>query len=845
MKRTSYVVICCVLISVTSVAGSQIKWTGAGADDSWCTPENWQNGKVPGSADIVILNPPPKRGPVIDCDVKCGEIRGPIWKSDNNQVVDIKSGNVFISGRWRFANRGKGVATINVSGGTVVMGGEWRCSDSGGTYGVINVTGGSVACKSIKIGDSGGGEINVGGTGLIDVDGVLDLGGSGGDMPLKINMTGGMIRVRGEFRCPSNRDRAGLTTVKLKGGQIQCGSFSHAGVAYSMDIEEGQLIIEGDVTEEMRQDIQLGYITAYGGKAKVQCFYDRVLERTVIASSLKKKAWNPYPADRAQQVRPDVTLTWEPAENGLKYNVYLGTTTQAVKDGAEPVAKFQKECWFKTSLAFGQTYYWRVDTIDKTGGVAEGAIWQFTTTDGKVSNPSPVVGAEAVPADVTLSWKGGPLATSHLVYIGTDYDSIKNAPASDAAYITKVVDGNTLKPDKLELGQTYYWRVDAVNEKWPDSPWKGPVWSFTVDSGKARNPKPVDKGQWTPTTVTLTWDPATSAAAHNIYFGDSADDVKDGAKPARTGLKENRYKVAGLKQAATYYWRVDEVYPNGEVVKGDIWQFSTVGMLDLKVDLAVPQWENRKQPYPGTAKPGWVIWASERWADMYMHNGVWFPSKDNGESPDKEGILGSGVYALLTTGAGGTGTVHAKGLCRGGLAGDMPPYGKPQGDPIANTYFYACDWGGPKIGDVLLVLMGLPAGEYELLTYHNHWEPCEQQTRNCHDCDCGMPPMPSVTANPLPSKPLPGYRNLVLPPGTDSGVTPIKNARNVKVTSVYSDDEVGRSVIRFITDGSGVLVIYEAPDNGYPDCARHGREGGRGIVNAFELKLVSWAENRP
>jgi hypothetical protein len=35
-----------------------------------------------------------------------------------------------------------------------------------------------------------------------------------------------------------------------------------------------------------------------------------------------------------------------------------------------------------------------------------------------------------------------------------------------------------------------------------------------------------------------------------------------------------------------------------------------------------------------------------------------------------------------------------------------------------------------------------------------------------------------------------------------------------------------------------VLIIYEAPDNTYPDRARGGREGARGIFNAFELKKV-------
>jgi hypothetical protein len=285
------------------------------------------------------------------------------------------------------------------------------------------------------------------------------------------------------------------------------------------------------------------------------------------------------------------------------------------------------------------------------------------------------------------------------------------------------------------------------------------------------------------------------------------------------------------------YWRVDQI-SLGKIVKGDIWQFSTEGMLDLKVDLAVPQWYDRSKPRQGTAKPGWVIWASPRWADMYMHDGAWLRSSNGA----KNGILGSGVQLFLDNGKGGNGAVMAKGLCRGGLAGDLPIYGEPEGDPIANTYFYSCDWAGQKNGDAFLLIRGLPAGEYEMTSYHNHWEPCTQQTRNCHFCESGMPPMPSVTANPVPTAPLPGYGSWSLPKGSGKGVIALQNAKNIKVSSVLSDDEVTRSHIRFATDGSDVLVICEAPDNTYPDRARSGREGARGILNAFELKMTSWSK---
>jgi hypothetical protein len=111
--------------------------------------------------------------------------------------------------------------------------------------------------------------------------------------------------------------------------------------------------------------------------------------------------------------------------------------------------------------------------------------------------------------------------------------------------------------------------------------------------------------------------------------------------------------------------------------------------------------------------------------------------------------------------------------------------------------------------------------------------------------------MPSITANALPAKPdestqdksdniLSQYR-WNLPPGTGKGVKAIKNAYNVAPQHVYYDEELVPSVLEFATDGSEVLIIYQADRSVplYPDCARKGREGARGILNAFELIQVS------
>ncbi len=811
---------------------AEIEWQGGGSDDFWKTAGNWEGGKVPGTYDVIILNPPPQRGPVIDSDIECGEIRGPVWKSSEPQVVDVIGCNVTINGWWRWANRGRGIATINVNRANLNIKGMFRLSDSGKTYGVANITDSTVKCKGVLIGDGGNGKINMNGNVLFEVEDTVNMGGSPGDnprryedKPLRITMNGGIFRIGDELRCPSDKDRAGTASIKLMAGRLECKRFSHAEVAYSMDIEEGVFIISGDVTGDIKKDIESGYITAFGGEDTVRCRYLSRADRTIVMASARKKARWPRPRNRAEDVKPDEKLRWRAGRSGKTYNLYLGTSLDAVGSAAKAISEGLTQNTYDPDLDFDKIYYWRVDTVDDAGTLHKGLTWQFTTTDGKAYEPSPGAKAERVAADTSLTWKPGLLATSHKVYFGTD-------PRRLAAKGT--TSGNSFKPEGLELGKTYYWRVDAVNKKWSESPWKGDVWSFTVDSGKARGPQPVNNGQWMPTKVTLSWAPARTATAHTVYISDKLYDVKNGARPASKAQKKTTYTVSSLKKATTYYWRVDQV-SSGKVVKGDIWQFSTEGILDLKVDLAVPQWYDRSKPRPGTAKEGWVIWASRRWADMYMHDGAWLP---RGNGADKDGILGSGVQFFLDNGKGGNGAVMAKGLCRGGLAGDLLPYGEPEGDPIANTYFYSCDWAGQKNGDAFLLIRGLPAGEYEMTSYHNHWEPCTQQTRNCHRCESGMPPMPSVTANPVPAGALPGYGSWALPKGTGKGVVALESAKDIKVSSVLSDDKVTKSLIRFATDGSDVLIIYEAADNTYPDRARAGREGARGIFNAFELKKV-------
>jgi hypothetical protein len=143
-------------------------------------------------------------------------------------------------------------------------------------------------------------------------------------------------------------------------------------------------------------------------------------------------------------------------------------------------------------------------------------------------------------------------------------------------------------PDGLIPGTTYYWRVDEVNDANPDSPWKGPVWSFFIPPREAYNPYPVDGAQYIKTDTTLSWSKGLAAKLHTVYFGDDFDDVNDAVAgiPAPT----TAYDPGLLEPDATYYWRVDE-HDGFTLHKGDVWSFTTLRYIPITDPNLVGWWK--------------------------------------------------------------------------------------------------------------------------------------------------------------------------------------------------------------------------------------------------------------
>lgn len=197
------------------------------------------------------------------------------------------------------------------------------------------------------------------------------------------------------------------------------------------------------------------------------------------------RAGEPLPADAAEDVHPDVVLGWQAGTDAALHDVYLGTDAGAVGDAntIETLGVYagrQDACEYTPTISvqLGQTYYWRVDEVNGAN-TWRGDVWSFTVDDGKVTYLSPANGSPDNLPNVVLSWSPGVVAASHDVYLGTDFDGVRDANTSSVEFKGNQAFGSTAyAAGPLDLGETYHWRVDEVNPGYSDS--MGDVWSFKV-----------------------------------------------------------------------------------------------------------------------------------------------------------------------------------------------------------------------------------------------------------------------------------------------------------------------------------------------------------------------------
>lgn len=135
---------------------------------------------------------------------------------------------------------------------------------------------------------------------------------------------------------------------------------------------------------------------------------------------------------------------------------------------SEPI---ETRCWATYQVYFGN---------ERTGGPIAGYDDDTVTLEWIIqaggpelaSNPSPPNYSVPGTPEVFLSWSPGMYADKHKISFGTSPD--------DLEFIAGPQDANHHSLGSLELGQTYYWRVDELNTTEPNE-WQGKPWVFMTD----------------------------------------------------------------------------------------------------------------------------------------------------------------------------------------------------------------------------------------------------------------------------------------------------------------------------------------------------------------------------
>ena len=135
------------------------------------------------------------------------------------------------------------------------------------------------------------------------------------------------------------------------------------------------------------QDVVVLYQSNTNSAATEKNVWINGLEIDTVNSTTK--ALNPYPANDDEHANGDtnksVVMTWTAAGSAVTNEIYFGTDSNAVNFATHASPEYRGSqvvtnvSFLVTNLNSLASYYWRVDEINATNGVAKGDLWYFRT----------------------------------------------------------------------------------------------------------------------------------------------------------------------------------------------------------------------------------------------------------------------------------------------------------------------------------------------------------------------------------------------------------------------------------------------------------------------------------
>ena len=379
------------------------------------------------------------------------------------------------------------------------------------------------------------------------------------------------------------------------------------------------------------------------------CMFKRALnagEVLEVMAGMEKlgPAVDPLPEDEAIDIPRDVVLNWTAGPYAATHDVYLGTVFDDVNSADRAnsmdvlVSEGQDDAAYDPvgRLAFGQTYYWRIDEVNGAPdyGIIKGNTWSFTTEPFAY----PVEGI-TVTTNTTSNAGEGPENTIN----GSGLNALgEHSTAASDMWLGSPADGETpwlqFEFDRVyKLHEIEVWNYNVefelilgfgVQDMTVGYSEDGTAWTtfgdaqlaqataradytantaidlgglaaksvrFTIHSGfgampqyglaevrclyipaHARYPQPLDGATEVDIDAALSWRAGREAASHEVYLGTDEAAVADGTALVDT-IAAARFAAGPLDFGKTYYWKINEVNEAETVTswEGAIWSFVT------------------------------------------------------------------------------------------------------------------------------------------------------------------------------------------------------------------------------------------------------------------------------
>jgi hypothetical protein len=346
----------------------------------------------------------------------------------------------------------------------------------------------------------------------------------------------------------------------------------------------------------------------------------------------------PSPELETDDVPRDVVLAWTPGDYAVKHDVYLGTVLDDVNGATvtDPMGVLVSQGQDATSfdagaLAFGQTYYWRVDEVNGApdNTVFKGELWNFTTEpfaypvaditatasgshetemgpektidgsgldamDQHSTQPTDMwlsaAGAEhwiqyeftqALKLDEMWVWNSNQIIEA---FVGLGAKDVVIETSLDGAAWTALEDATQFAQAPGTASYTANTIVDfagtlakfvriTINAGYGMMPQYGlsEVRFFSIPV-QAREPQPASGATTDSVDVMLAWRAGREAVSHEISLGtDSADLAVIGTS------SEASFDPGELSYGTTYFWKIDEVNEAATPARnaGELWSFTT------------------------------------------------------------------------------------------------------------------------------------------------------------------------------------------------------------------------------------------------------------------------------